>query len=400
MKIGIVTTWFERGAAYVSKQYEMLLEDKHDVFIYARGEQYAIGDPQWDKKNVHWGKRYAIPEPKYIDKTDFIKWLTDHAIECVLFNEQTWYSSVIICKELGIKTGAYIDYYTEETLPLFTAYDFLICNTKRHYAAFSGHHHCNYVPWGTDIDLFKPSPRLKENDTIIFFHSAGMNPFRKGTDFLIQAFYTLTLLHQDIKLIIHTQVSIDIYFPDLKEMIATLVHSQHLEIIDKTITAPGLYYKSDIYVYPSRIEGIGLTIAEALSSGLPVITSDNQPMNEFIEAPSQVVTIKKMYCRQDAYYWPMCEVDIDDLMQKMEYFIINKAQLDTYKKETRAYAEEKLSWINNKESINHIFENASIVPLSEALTHKLKKHDNRRFFFITEVPKLYSFFYSIYKKFH
>ena len=33
MKVGIVTTWFERGAAYVSRQYAQLLEADHEVFI-------------------------------------------------------------------------------------------------------------------------------------------------------------------------------------------------------------------------------------------------------------------------------------------------------------------------------------------------------------------------------
>ena len=58
MKIGIVTTWFERGAAYVSRQFKQILEKEHDVYIYARGgEEYAIGDPNWDGDFVWWGRR-------------------------------------------------------------------------------------------------------------------------------------------------------------------------------------------------------------------------------------------------------------------------------------------------------------------------------------------------------
>ena len=42
MNIGIVTTWFDRGAAQVSKQYMDVLQENNDVFIYARGgEKYA-----------------------------------------------------------------------------------------------------------------------------------------------------------------------------------------------------------------------------------------------------------------------------------------------------------------------------------------------------------------------
>ena len=34
MKIGIVTTWFERGAAYVSRQYRDVLAQKVPVVLY------------------------------------------------------------------------------------------------------------------------------------------------------------------------------------------------------------------------------------------------------------------------------------------------------------------------------------------------------------------------------
>lgn len=57
MNIGIVTTWFERGAAYVSKAYfESLNNDENNIFIFARGgESYAKGDPKWDNEYVTWG---------------------------------------------------------------------------------------------------------------------------------------------------------------------------------------------------------------------------------------------------------------------------------------------------------------------------------------------------------
>lgn len=50
MRIGIVTTWFERGAAMVSKAYRDVLAQRHDVLIYARGgERTGEGDPHWDQ---------------------------------------------------------------------------------------------------------------------------------------------------------------------------------------------------------------------------------------------------------------------------------------------------------------------------------------------------------------
>lgn len=45
MNIGIVTTWFERGAAYVSRVYlEMLQKEDHNVFVFARGGKIPPAD--------------------------------------------------------------------------------------------------------------------------------------------------------------------------------------------------------------------------------------------------------------------------------------------------------------------------------------------------------------------
>ena len=57
MKIALVTTWFERGAAYVSRQYRDLLRGDHEVLVYARGgESAARGDPRWDGDDVTWAR--------------------------------------------------------------------------------------------------------------------------------------------------------------------------------------------------------------------------------------------------------------------------------------------------------------------------------------------------------
>ena len=88
MNIGIVTTWFERGAAYVSKQFEDVLRKDHNVFIYARaGEKYAKGDPNWDKENVYWSKKYSGIITTYIYKKEFQSWIKKNNIELILFNE-------------------------------------------------------------------------------------------------------------------------------------------------------------------------------------------------------------------------------------------------------------------------------------------------------------------------
>lgn len=393
MNIGIVTTWFERGAAYVSKQFEEVLSKENNVFIYARGgEKYAKGDPKWDKENVYWGKKFDFPLiPTYIDEKDFLYWINENCIDTVLFNEQNWWQILAICKKNKIKIGAYIDYYTESTVPLFNIYDFLICNTKRHYLAFSDHPQVFYVPWGTNTELFSPQETKKENDNqLVYFHSAGMSPTRKGTDFVIKAFEILTKSYENIRLIIHTQVSLNSAIPELSNTINKLVDNKLLYIIEKTVSAPGLYHYGDVYVYPTRLEGIGLTIAEALACGLPVITSDSAPMNEFITDPSSLVSIKKFYFRKDGYYWPMCEVSIKDLVSKMSFYIDSFQHLDEFKQQSRKYALEKLNWKNNQKHLLEIFTKVKTLPLSNDIVKAVNKKDNEKDSLFSKYPLYYN----------
>lgn len=99
MNIGILTTWFERGAAYVSKTYMDVLSEKHDVFIYARGgEKKSKGDSRWDLPNITYGKEYRPLDAKYqlftrytkdyVDMLYFGAWLSDNDIYVVIFNEE------------------------------------------------------------------------------------------------------------------------------------------------------------------------------------------------------------------------------------------------------------------------------------------------------------------------
>jgi glycosyltransferase involved in cell wall biosynthesis len=381
INIGIVTTWFERGAAYVSKQFKDSLEKNGaKVFIYARGgEKFAIGDSIWDTEEVTWGeseKKLGYPKGA-IDNLHLLNWVKENNVSSVIFNEQTWNSNVTFLVKNNIKVGAYIDYYNENTVPLFGIYDFLICNTKRHLSAFTWHKQVYYLPWGTDIELFKPvSFENVSEKNVVFFHSAGFNPYRKGTDLLLKSFEQCI---DGGELYIHSQVSLNEFFPDLNTTIEKLKKLNKLVVVEDTVTAPGLYYKGDVYVYPTRLEGIGLTIAEAVSSGLPTIVPDFPPMNEFINEKSGVtVDIDKLWCRGDGYYWPQCEVNLDDLTEKMNSFIINKGNLYEQKKMAREFAELNLNWNDNSKSLLAIINNSSILKLEDksVVINKAEVYDN------------------------
>jgi len=402
MNIGIITTWFERGAAYVSKQFESILSTNHNVFIYARGgEIYAKGDPKWDKQNVSWGKRNLLYTTTQINIKHFKSWLTSNSIDLVIFNEQHEWEPVIACSETNVLTGAYIDYYKKETVPIFGIYDFLICNTKRHYSVFNWHQQAFYVPWGTDINLFSPQKKTNDDDKITFFHSCGMNPLRKGTDLLLEAYNKIN--RTESKLIIHTQVNIKTFFPDKSVLINKFLREGSLEIIEKSVHAPGLYHLGDVYVYPTRLEGIGLTIAEAISCGLPTIVTNQQPMNEFVqsEEAGRLIGVSHEEVRGDNYYWPQSIVDVNDLSTQMNFYINSKEHIKLYKEKAREYALKNLDWKKNLA----LFEKQliTIQKLKNSNINQLKeqaiKYDNKSLLEKTKNSLAYRKLRSVIKKY-
>lgn len=378
LNVGIVTTWFERGAAYVSRQYANILKEDVNVFIYARGgEERAVGNPEWDAENVHWD--FTKPFDGYwntLNLNKFKKWLENNKIDVVLFNEQVWWQPVLYCAKKGIKTVGYVDYYKKDTVEFFNLYDCLLCNTKRHYEVFKNHKNAIYIPWGTNVQLFKPKSLEPVSDCVTFFHSYGYSPNRKGTDFLLKAF---DRLEGNAKLIIQGQVKVEDRFPELEPLINKLTADNKLTYIPKTTKAPGLFYMGDVYVYPTVLDGIGLTQAEALASGLPIIVPDCPPMNEFVDKDfSSVVKIENYEYRKDNYYWPMCYVDVDDLVKKMQFYVDNFARIRDFKSAARKYALKNLDWNKNAYKAGKLFKNLPLIPWEDKKIYEQKIREYER----------------------
>jgi 1,2-diacylglycerol 3-alpha-glucosyltransferase len=373
LKIGFVSTWFERGAAYVTKAYINLLKSNHDIFVYARGgEQYGKGDPNWDFPYVTWAPQLLGTN---INFKHFEKWINKNELDCIFFNEQHEIDVIYKLKKRyhNIKVGSYIDYYKENTVNEFNIYDFLICNTKRHSFVFKDHPQSFYVPWGTDTNIFKPiNEKKKENLT--FFHSAGMSS-RKGTGFVVKAFISGEI-YKKASLIIHTQRDFEKNFgynvSDLK--------SYNIEIIEKTVSAPGLYHLGDVYVYPTMLDGLGLTMYESLACGLPVITTNNPPMNEVIHNDvGRLVDVEYYRSRADAYYWPLSIVDINSLINAMKYYCDNEQDIQKMRKLAREEALKLWQWEEREEQIRNIFENSSVIVKNPSLKNLSKRNKLEQF---------------------
>ncbi len=313
MKVGLVTTWAECGAGHVSLAYAQALEQAGcQVAIYARG-QYLPG--------LRWGRSALRPWPvevdrsvaglSHVDPRQFHRWLRSFSPDWLIFNEQRAWAPVLQARAAGISCGAYVDYYRSNTVPLFHLYDLLFCHTQRHHGVFATDSRAVFIPWGVDLQVFAPGPRqladLPKSDPLVVVHSAGMaGPNdRKGTDLALQAFVSVP---GPAKLLLHSQMPLE-QWPE--SWLACVKRDSRIQPLTGPLQPVELYRRGDLYLYPSRLEGIGLTLPEALATGLAAITTGGPPMSEFVDPyeTGMLVPVSDYRARFDGYYWPEAWLD-------------------------------------------------------------------------------------------
>ncbi len=366
MRIGIVTAWFPRGAAYVSRQYAQTLAAAHEVRIYARGGQRPpASETEWHGPEVHWARAPVFDAgPDSIDLPDFDAWLVRERLDWVIFTDQFWMEPVLTCAQRGVHAASCVIEYHTEQIPLYDAYDLLICNSRQHYELFSARHPgARYIPWGTDLATFYPaSLEAVEPGWVTFVHAAGLNAHRKGTDLVMQAFAQLVDEGaRRIKLQLRSQGAIRARLGERElarlEALGVLVY-RGPDAPDPTARAPepdrrSLYARGDVYLYPCRFDGLGLSVPEAMACGLVPISTDYPPMNEFVFPGSgRTVAITHTHQEPRAHH-RFAEPSLASLVEQMRACA---ADFDSsWKRRARADAEAHLDWVQNARDLPALF---------------------------------------------
>lgn len=71
--------------------------------------------------------------------------------------------------------------------------------------------------------------------------------------------------------------------PDLEDLVHTLGIEDQVHFLGYRSDIPMLMQAADIFVHPSKREGLGLACLEAMASGLPLVTSDIQGIPDYVE---------------------------------------------------------------------------------------------------------------------
>jgi glycosyltransferase involved in cell wall biosynthesis len=332
--VGIVSTWFPRGTGYVSRAYrQSLLSGGHDVFIYARGS-HAGRDP-WDIGDVTTGDLNS----NKVEWGHFKQWLLDKKIDVCIFVEQRETKEVIDNTEaMGIKTIGFVDYYTKDAgdwdaPSSFNRYSIILCHTKHHLEVFGSNSKMRFIQWGTDTNYFVPNPKPDFSKARFMLNAGfiGKNG-RKGVKEAIDAFKRYVYGNYDATLYIHAQRG----YGGFKKAINCPAITVDIDEADSDELFE-IYHKGNVFLYPSKHDGLGLSMAEALSSGLPTIATNGKPINEFVREGHDgfLIRVDKFEQRGDGHYWPEAFVSTHHLGQQMIKFAENPSLIETYSNNAR-----------------------------------------------------------------
>jgi glycosyltransferase involved in cell wall biosynthesis len=169
-------------------------------------------------------------------------------------------------------------------------------------------HRVNVVPEGVDVDRFQPLAKPNDSSDRKFrFLFIGKWEVRKGVEDLIASFCEEFEPHEPVELIIHGW---NPYLPgfNLEANLRRLIGPNSPSIVtslpcdeDKLID---LYNSCDVFVLPTRAEGWGLPITEAMACGLPVIVTEYSGPVDFVDsACGYFIPVEKMIPAYDPYFF-------------------------------------------------------------------------------------------------
>jgi len=117
-------------------------------------------------------------------------------------------------------------------------------------------------------------------------------------------------------------------------------------------TAADLYAGADVAVLPSKYEGVGLSLIEAQACGLPVITTEMEPMKDI--APDHLVggDVGKLEIMQD-HWVATCTADPKALAERVRE--LSGRDISLASNNARLRAQERYSWEALKDKwISHL----------------------------------------------
>ena len=286
VNVGLVSIWHVRGITLHALQYLNSIEGEGiQTHVLARWESERFNNtgPVHHPRVLNGGDD---PTPETT-----VDWARNNALDLVIFMEvhpKDW-KRVDALKAVGVRVMCYenLDTLRCEMLDRYDRFDHYLFATfyardelRSRFPGIS----TLLLPWGAPPSALAnggatPTPSTS-SDRIDFVHVAGWGGVnnRKNTDLLIRAFSEADPANAVLHL--YTQAPIANYGPECERILTASPNIiVHEGTIDNIFEA---YAGKDMLLWPSKREGLGLPIVEALASGVPVLISDGYLMKQWI----------------------------------------------------------------------------------------------------------------------
>lgn len=253
------------------------------------------------------------------------------SVDVVVFCESTYYDQLIpYCKAEGRRTVCVpmMEWMPPGARGWPQQVDLFICPTKQCYNLFSQVIPCVYFPWPVDTDRFQFRLRQK-CERFLFVAGHGGWKGRKGIDVILRA----KELWPEMPLVVHSQ---DKY-----------AWPANIEVLPPPNENCDLYAQGDVLIAPHSVDGLGLEPMEAMSCGMPVITTDGEPWNEIPairRIPAQVT--RRSVRRPVDWYLPnpaklveLCKELLGTDIEKDSNLVRSWAEVRSWNKNTEKFAE-------------------------------------------------------------
>jgi len=314
MRIGIVSYWFNRGQGVVARQLRSALDQLgHESFVLARPTKETFRQPRTVERGDVWGQEGVTAATAFeIPAGEYLEWASETGIE-VLFSDQNYqFAELAELRRRGIRTiGRFVweRFSDEHVEPAKQAFDVVYSLTlaeQERYATMGID--SPYLRWGCHPSLSEVTPQ-RDGETVTFFFHGGLLGKRKPIDEILEAFSRTD--DPNLRLLIKAQVERKLgklrkrqqADPRIELVLEDLPTAEHLQ----------LFANSDVCLTPSRWEGLGLHLYEALAFGMPIITNDKPPMTELVEDDFNGLLVASHQDGQANSGIPAYAPDVDEL---------------------------------------------------------------------------------------
>lgn len=214
------------------------------------------------------------------------------------------------------------------------------------------------VPEGVDAELFRPAPEPRDRNRSVFrFLCVGKWETRKGTRELVRAFREEFRESEPVELVMQCH---NPYLPgfDLDRAIREACPENGggpAIVAAPQRSLPGLVRTmqgSDAFVLPTRAEGWGLPILEAMACGLPCIVTDYGAHRAFADdTNSYLIEVAGMCAVEDPLFFDpvhdwgeWADPDVADLRRLLRHVYENPEEAAETGRRARLDAERRWSW--------------------------------------------------------